>query len=131
MPFLKLTHSGEYMDIALFGLPLGRLLLWATVFAVIHRLLCVGLSLWAFFTGLGGHGPAGQSIARVHEALDFPVLLLLGKPQGYLEPFGVPQIIWSGIFGLVAGASLLTFCVRRIIQPSNQAMQRPASRSDA
>lgn len=130
MPILKLTRSGQYVDIALFGIPLSRLLLWAIVFAVLHRLVCVVLSLWAFFTGLGGHGPAGLSIARVHEALDFPVLLLLGKPHGYLESLGVGQILWSAVFGFVAGALLLGSRLRHTIQPPNKAPQPTADQRE-
>jgi hypothetical protein len=114
MSLVKTARTGEYLDVVVFGLPLGRLLLWTVILAVVHRLVCVGLSLWGFFTGLGGRGAAGRSIWKLHEILDYPILLLLGKPHGYVEPFGFVQIAWSIVFGLVIAILLLSFRNRKL-----------------
>jgi hypothetical protein len=117
MKFVQVTRTGQYTDLAVFGLPLGRLLVWTALVAVLHRFLCIGLMFLGFVVGSAGFAPghpnAGShmsAIWAVQTALDFPILFLnhIGlvhanflAGSGFLEPLGSGlQLVWSVIVGL-------------------------------
>jgi hypothetical protein len=57
MKFIQVTRTGQYTDLAVFGLPLSRLLLWTVLVAVLHRFVCVGLMFLGFVVGGLGFAP--------------------------------------------------------------------------
>lgn len=93
-----------------FALPARPMFYWTVGISVGHRLLCIGLCLLGFFTGLAGNGAGGTDIMKVGVFLDYPVAYLYGRTN--LEDYGMPmmpfdsilQPLWSLALGFILAA---------------------------